>query len=826
MRLLPATLQRRFLVGLLFIVLVTASFFFIMLNNHIKEIYISEAHAKADLMAAHTEAIQHYVRSVLRPIVSDRIGMDEFVIEAMSSSYVTRNILSELNVDNRDFIYRRVAKNARNPESEINSIENDFLFAFKQDHTAKKLEEIMHIDNREYLVVARPVYFTFSCMRCHGDPKDAPPVLLEMYGAERGFWRETGDLAGLDIVSVPLESAASGINKSVTMFSACFAAGMLLLLLSVQGFFNRLVVHNLRRVGHILHQNLFQEESNEVLSSLRKEVDIETMIHSIAKVANHLHDARVQLNDYTKNLELMVAARTSDLETIVQERSADVHLFMQLLSNLNTLQDKHSVLNTALHLIGSHFAADKAIYVCGVSAVMMVEWPVAEHKNDPDSPVFAELKTKMKASEAEEHKNRWFLPVQTSGQTRGMLGLYWNNENNTASQKTYPGQDNFQLAQAFGRQLGIALDNIDAIDALLRQNNLLDSIVEGVNDPLILVEGAMKPVLSNSSARTLASQLAASASAPRGADNIEDLLHMLALNTIRPLNRREAREVTVEGRSFMVNLHPLLSAVQGVPRAVVHLRETTEEKRMLAHIRQSEKLAAVGQLAAGLAHEINNPLGVIHCYAELLDSTELDEQRRSDISIILRHVEQARSVLKDMLDFSSARTACPGPCDIGETIASVYEIFKSQGRSGGFKLSINVEEKLPLAYVDKRMLEQVIVNLLLNAKDAVKGNAQQIEGQITIAAQFVRKSGSIQITVSDNGPGITKDILPKIFDPFFTTKGPGHGTGLGLSIAFGMVNEMRGTLEVKSPAKGSTSGRGASFIITLPTAPATECTEK
>ncbi len=839
-RFLPSTLQRRFLVGLLCIVLVTAGFFFAMLNNHIKEIYLSEAHSKADLMVAHTEAIQYYVRSVLRPAVSGRIGMDEFIIEAMSSSYVTRNILGELNMKDKDFIYRRVARNARNPESEVNAMEALFFDKFLTEPKATRMEDMHAFNGKNYLVVARPVYFDESCMRCHGDPIYAPAVLLDMYGSERGFWRKQDELAGLDIVSVPLETSASGINKSVTVFSACFGAGMLLLLLSVQGFFNRLVVHNLRRVGHILHQNFFQEGSNEVLASLRKEVNIETMIHSINKVAEHLKEARAKLSDYAKNLEKMVKERTSALEQAVHERSADVQLFMRLLSDLNNTQEKAALVQTSLRLITGHFSASRAAYMCGLSGASYTEWPVPQNPNYPGKKQYTgQLQRQLRLGEPAMYNDVWLIPVQTSGQTRGMLGLYWGAAQSAtgkedgmpeADPRNMPKPADFPLALALGRQLGIALDNLDAIDAILRQNSLLDSIVEGVSDPLILVEADMRPILSNSSARRLARTLLKNCDlAPQEAvyysTEVAALLRHLGLDKLEPQQEQHInREITLpEGRSFAVSVHPISPSSSGDLRSVVHLHETTEEKRILSHMRQSDKLAAVGQLAAGLAHEINNPLGVIHCYAELMGSTDLDEQRHADLEVILRHVEQARSVLNDMLDFSSTRASCPGPCDINALLTSTYDIFKSQGRTKSFEINLNLEAGIPTTYVDKRMLEQVIINLLLNAKDAVKACRPATGGVITLSSKHDAAANTVIISVVDNGPGIPEQFLPQIFDPFFTTKNPGEGTGLGLTIAFGMVNDMGGTIEAHSPANQTEYNKGTVFNITIPVGPSEAC---
>ena len=849
MRLLPYSLQGRFLAGLLAIVLVLGIFFAVVLRSHMRDLFVSEARAKASLMAAHTEAIQGYVRQVLRPAVSKALpSPDDFVIEAMSTSFVTRHILSALSLDDTDsdFTYRRVAKNARNPDYEVNEKEKALFEQFFANPGLHRIEQDIRVKGKEHLMVARPVYFTQDCMRCHGNPKNAPGVLLQMYGAERGFWRQSGELAGLDIISMPIESSKGAIVKSVTIFAIFFGSGMLVLLLFVQGFFNRLVVHNLRRVGDILHRRLVHDDESELLAPLQREEEIEGMIRSIESIAAHLSDARLQLSDYAKNLEGMVKARTSDLETVLGERSADVQLFVRLLSGLNRNVEKHDLLQTALELITRHFNAERAVYVCGLSASDFQVWPPTSGAVQRlEGEEKDELSRLLRHDEPVLQDGKWYIPVQTSGQTRGVLGLYWNSspESGTGGSSAQSGtakgprRDQFPLAAAFGHQLGIALDNLDALDALLRQNSLLDSIVEGISEPLILTERGNVPVIANSSALNLARRLLSQQAeneagtpvspAVSGKEAEEESYPALLLEMMQvkpdiaaeasPMEQYEV--VLGDGSSFAVSTYPLKAGSSGEGRAVVHVRETTKEKHMLRHLRQSEKLAAVGQLAAGLAHEINNPLGVIRCYTELLGKAEMEGQSREDLAVILRHVDQAQSVLRDLLDFSRPHSARPGSCDLEALLSSLLDIIRPQARSSQLQIELEIPRPLPMLLVDSGMLKQVIANLLLNAVDAIQEGTPKGTGRIILRAEQNRKADKVSISVSDNGTGIKAKDLPKIFDPFFTTKAPGAGTGLGLTVAYGIVRELGGRLDVAPLYPDAEGKNGAVFTITLPMEP-------
>ncbi len=809
MRVLPYSLQGRFLTGLLAVILVMGIFFAFALHEHMKELFLSEARAKANLMASHTEAIQDYVREVLRPAISHAIKPDAFIIEAMSTSFVTRHILSALSTEESDFTYRRVAKNARNPEYEVNREESEYFERFASKPGLTRIERTARVQGREYLTVARPVYFSADCMHCHGDPKDAPAVLLRMYGDKRGFWRKPGELAGLDIISVPVESASGSISRSVTVFAVFFGTGMLILLLVVQFFFNRLVVHNLRRVGAILHSRFFREEEEKgLLAPLQKEEEIEGMVRAIERIATHLSDARLQLRDYAKNLESMVKDRTADLESVASERSADVSMFVRLLGGLSGNVEKLELLRTSLELIARHFGARRAVYACGLSGSDFMVWPPLEGGDaalDPGQK--QELARQLPLGQPELSPHVWHIPVQTSGQSRGVLGLYWDN--------AAPPREQLSLALAFGHQLGIALDNLDALDALLRQNSLLDSLVEGISDPLILAERDSVPLIANASARLLAARLpGGSVDAPLPA------LLELMLGGRAPgadLSQPGRHDVDLgESGSFAVSVYPLPAGSGHADRAVIHIRETTKEQIMLLHLRQNDKLAAVGRLAAGLAHEINNPLGVIRCYSELLGKMSLGEQGRADLDVILRHVDQAQSVLRDMLDFSRPHSPCPGPCDVAELLGSTLELFRPKARSLRMGMELDLPRPPGLVRLDARMLKQVVVNLLLNAFDAVREAQPRGGGRVLVRAVRDDAAGTLAISVADSGGGIKARDRDKIFDPFFTTKAPGAGTGLGLTVTFGMVRDMGGRLDLTSPSPESAENAGAVFTVTLP----------
>ena len=938
MRFTPNTLQGRFLAGLLTIMLLLGLCFAFALNIHLSQLLKGEAREKATLILSQAEAIQSYVRKILRPTMYEIVRDDEFIIEAMSSSFITRNILSDLNDSKASFLYRRVAQNSRNPDFEANAMERAFIKQFHYNPQLKRIESSFTQNGEEHFVVARAVYFTAECMHCHGDPADAPLPMVAKYGPERGFQRQVGDLAGIDMVALPMRDVAGMVRESATLFGVLFAGSVLLMFLGIHGFFYHLVVHNLKRVGNIMQRNFAGEADKALLDKVHSGEEIDDIVHSFEELAGHLSMVRQQLSDYAKNLEHMVASRTIALQTEAAERGADVALFVNLLERLNRSQAEEEMLSASLALIVKRFKASRAVFISSSNANGYIAWPPTEilrhasipdcgptpdqgsdqgsgphsGRSDPDdkngnafdrerdngesatclpAEIYESLPEIMCGDAPSLLPRAWYIPVQTPGSNHGLLCLLWDEDNVLGSDSQW------MIAQALGRQLGIALDSIAAMNKLLRQNNLLDSIFEGISDPLILVDRNGHSILANASAAWLAASLAGPLSevGEKSEKNtaLKNLLGLLELDFSNTKTCFQSKKVLFEdGRSFMLNLYPIEdngekpgmgqarsktvsesnhpdqayqpdNKAQQDQRCIIHLRETTEERLMMDRMLQNEKLAAVGQLAAGLAHEINNPLGVIRCYTELLGSAlnsgngDADgEQAGKDIETILRHIDQAQKVVKDLLDFSRPKPASTDAlslCDINGIIGSLSKILQSKAKLEGHELYLDLDPSLPMVQAIPRALEQILINLILNALDSVpkgrgevhiatrmhvvperEGNGNNEAAHAHIHSHVNTHANTRQevlIQVSDNGKGINPAHLAHIFEPFFTTKAPGAGTGLGLSVVFGLVSDMGARIEAMNggdaysgPHNGGNCERGekgkcgAIFNIYLPLA--------
>ncbi|HUT65925.1 MAG TPA: cache domain-containing protein [Spirochaetota bacterium] len=262
------------------------------------------------------------------------------------------------------------------------------------------------------------------------------------------------------------------------------------------------------------------------------------------------------------------------------------------------------------------------------------------------------------------------------------------------------------------------------------------------------------------------------------------------------------------------------------------LRERDERQRAESEHKliQSESQASIGKLAAGVAHEINNPLtGVLTFTHMLLKQKDLNEETRKDLETIAKETERVRKIVKGLLDFSRQTELDPEPTDINRLVKNTITLAENQALIKGLSLQFNPGEELPVRTVDRSQLQSVLLNIIMNAFDAtVPGDSITVATGIGISsgehisprskAGDGRRDSSaeqtmkgIEISVKDTGSGIPQENLDKLFDPFFTTKEVGQGTGLGLAVSYGIIERHGGTIRVQSEV-----GKGSTFTVWLP----------
>ena len=244
------------------------------------------------------------------------------------------------------------------------------------------------------------------------------------------------------------------------------------------------------------------------------------------------------------------------------------------------------------------------------------------------------------------------------------------------------------------------------------------------------------------------------------------------------------------------------------PVLQINVREITERKKMEQQIRQTEKLTALGQLVAGVAHELNNPLAVVMGYAQILaQHPALEEKIRKDMSKILHESDRAAKIVRNLLTFARPCEPHMVRIDVNRLVSDALDTREIQLQGASVRVVRRLARDLSPTMADPNQIEQVLANLVTNAVQAVENHP----GHHVIEAATEERNGKVRITIADNGPGIPSQVLSKIYDPFFTTKGPGRGTGLGLSICYSIMEEHKGKIWVESEI-----GKGTRFFLELP----------
>jgi len=319
-----------------------------------------------------------------------------------------------------------------------------------------------------------------------------------------------------------------------------------------------------------------------------------------------------------------------------------------------------------------------------------------------------------------------------------------------------------------------------------------------------------------------------------GFDSAQDLVGLNVFELVAPEERKRAfklvkedvfekdlhriheyRAFTKDGREKWVSVVSTRIEYQGRMAALVSVRDITElkraeeeKKKLEDQIQLAGRLAAVGELAAGIAHELNNPLAAIKGFAQLLAGREgLDESIKKDLQSIYLESQRASKITQNLLSFARRHEPEKRLISINEALEKTLELASHQLKVNNIELVTELAPDLPRTMADFHQMQEVFVNIITNAEQAMV----EAHGKGRLIIRTKKVGGMVQITFTDDGPGISEENLKRIFDPFFTTKEVGKGTGLGLSICYGLVEAHGGRIYVKSKV-----GNGATFVVEIP----------
>jgi two-component system NtrC family sensor kinase len=239
-------------------------------------------------------------------------------------------------------------------------------------------------------------------------------------------------------------------------------------------------------------------------------------------------------------------------------------------------------------------------------------------------------------------------------------------------------------------------------------------------------------------------------------------------------------------------------------------KKTAEIVKAQEHLINTEKLASLGRMAAGVAHEINSPLTGIVTFSHLMLKRTPPENTQDveDLNIIIDQAERCSKIIKGLLGFSRKTSSEKSMMNLNTLLENTVSMVRHQSRFYNILFDLQLDSSLPEVNIDPNQIQQVLLNLLINAADAMEK-----KGKITLATRVVENRGAlfVEVDVNDSGPGIPESIRSKIFEPFFTTKPIGKGTGLGLAVSYGIIKKHQGTIFIRD-----SEGMGAKFCIQLP----------
>lgn len=593
-------------------------------------------------------------------------------------------------------------------------------------------------------------------------------------------------------------------------------------------------------------------------------------LHSAIEIALYKHKAEKALQKAHDELERKVEERTAELEAEITEHKQDERslqqsnklldalsraqssfiseidsrvLFNELLSNLLSLtQSEYGFIGEVLYLS----SGDPYLKTHAITNIAWDEQTTEFYeKNAPKGMEFHNLKTlfgavmttakPVIANDPSIDPRRGGIP-EGHPALKAFLGLPF------FSGKTMVGivgianrpngydDELIEFLQPFVHTCGNIIESYrndqrrrEAAQQLQKSKTMLQGVFDGILEPLIMLDKDMQIKVLNKAAKQYY-QISEYHEVVgcrcyevfRGRSSPCEACEIPAAILVGDAINFRRKGFMNPGRLEQLFVYPLKGDDDKTSAAIIHISDITEATLMQKQLLQSEKLASVGELAAGLAHEINNPINGVINYAQILIDDAKDQAYGAGIpDKILKEAERIASIVKNLLSFARETEDKPRPAAVHNIIADALELVDKQINKDGIRLGVDVPDDLPAVNVNSQKIQQVIMNLLSNARYALnqkypgfhKNKLLQIEGEILEAAgrKFSR------ITIHDKGAGIPAEIIDKICDPFFSTKPQGKGTGLGLSISYGIVRDHGGRLSFESK-----EGEYTKAIVDLP----------
>ena len=375
------------------------------------------------------------------------------------------------------------------------------------------------------------------------------------------------------------------------------------------------------------------------------------------------------------------------------------------------------------------------------------------------------------------------------------------------AEKGFLSESMSRILTAAAGQASLTIDRLQSgAEAHERQ---LRAVIDSMSDGVIMTDLDSRVETLNKAAREHLRLFT-------GMEEPEDLasfggsdFHDFSAEILAGTRRNASLEVTLPSsrRVLRLTINPLLGPKGAAAGLVVVTSDITEARALQEQIQQAEKLSSLGEMISGVAHELNNPLAAVMGYAQLLQSSRVGPEVHRRLQIVASEAQRCQSIVRNLLSFARKHRPERRLLSMNEVVLSVLSLLAYQLRVEGVEVDARLDDRLPPVHGDFHQLQQVFLNVITNAQQAMKNG----EGKKRLLVRSGIAGDRVRVEVQDTGPGIAPEDLPRVFDPFFTTKEVGQGTGLGLSIVFGVVDAHGGKVSARAEP-----GCGATFIVELP----------
>jgi PAS domain S-box-containing protein len=753
-------------------------------------------------------AIREYVAEKVRPITFGLVPQGKFIPETMSTSYVARNIFEKVRRTFPDYIIKFSSDNPRNPVNQAGSEELNMIKYFNDNPGEKIWTGEITMGGKPYFAQFSAMRMEKSCLRCHGDPADAPAELIERYGSTASFHLPLGKIVGLDTIAIPSDIVTEKLRDEIFNNFVVLGIEILLLSISLVLIFKFVITDRLSKITeHFIHEG--QEEAVAEIGTIEigGNDEIAALTNSFNKLANKLNDSYTKIK---KEIEERKRA-----ENALKESEEKYREFVEGADDFIAQVDREGRLvfvnNQAEKIFG--LTKDKCI---GLSAFDFI------HPDDRERTMAAFDEWIRDRLPYTTFENRQVN--QTTGEVHHMhwtINFYYDEDSSITG------------INSIGRDLTARKKMEEALrESEERYRALFTGITDAVYVHLITDDGDPGQIID---ANDVACKMLGYTRDELVGMKIDDIdasestadVHQ-AVEDLKT-NRNvlfEQVHVAKNGQRIPVEVHARAFEYKGRLAVLSTVRDITDRKRaekerltLEAQLQQAQKMESVGTLAGGIAHDFNNILGIILGNAELaMDDVPEWNPAKFNLKEIRTASLRAKDVVRQLLSFARKTRLEKKPTNIISIVKESLKLLRSSIPTS-VEIHRNISADVDTILADPTQINQVLINLCTNANHAMPDGGiievilKNVVFDKNATAQYpdLNPGRYVNLTVSDTGHGIPKEDMDRIFDPYYTTKEVGKGTGMGLAVVHSIVKEHNGIVTVKSEP-----GKGTTFTIFFP----------